>query len=283
LVAKLKLRASLARENPQPEGVQVAPKYALPLAASERFGFASGTLTSSPKTRVGVFWSKPPGRHRDCRSQVADRAPSYSACGYESVSGRGFWPNRDPIQEQGGKNLYGFVGNNPLNAIDPLGLLAYAYTFILKGGETDLYPVNSEGNIGVSYTISGPQIKCDDTNLSITLEYFYYYLSPDAIRANADKIWSDTSGLNPDLVSKLGKEHELQHADDQKEWLQTEVPKLLAANPNSCCDDLKKKLNKSYSAWDKQRREYWDGTGKYFEPKRHSINQDGTLTYPSLK
>jgi RHS repeat-associated protein len=32
------------------------------------------------------------------------------------------WLNRDPIGETGGINLYGFVGNSPVNEIDPLGL-----------------------------------------------------------------------------------------------------------------------------------------------------------------
>jgi RHS repeat-associated protein len=31
------------------------------------------------------------------------------------------WLNRDPIQESGGINLYGFVGNNPVNFVDPYG------------------------------------------------------------------------------------------------------------------------------------------------------------------
>ncbi|UDQ98449.1 RHS repeat-associated core domain-containing protein [Lentisphaerota bacterium WC36G] len=34
----------------------------------------------------------------------------------------GKWLKRDPIEEQGGYNLYGFVGNNPIDYIDLLGL-----------------------------------------------------------------------------------------------------------------------------------------------------------------
>lgn len=34
----------------------------------------------------------------------------------------GRWLNRDPIAEEGGINLYGYVENNPGSAVDPLGL-----------------------------------------------------------------------------------------------------------------------------------------------------------------
>jgi RHS repeat-associated protein len=44
------------------------------------------------------------------------------ACAYKTASGRHEWLNRDPIEEKGGLNLYGFVGNTPLNRIDPFGL-----------------------------------------------------------------------------------------------------------------------------------------------------------------
>ena len=39
---------------------------------------------------------------------------------YDSSAGR--WINRDPISYEGGLNVYGYVGNNPTNASDPMGL-----------------------------------------------------------------------------------------------------------------------------------------------------------------
>ncbi|MCZ7591512.1 MAG: RHS repeat-associated core domain-containing protein [Kiritimatiellae bacterium] len=42
--------------------------------------------------------------------------------GYRFYSpGMGRWINRDPIGEEGGENLYGFVFNDPINLIDSLG------------------------------------------------------------------------------------------------------------------------------------------------------------------
>jgi hypothetical protein len=38
---------------------------------------------------------------------------------YDPVTGR--WPSRDPIEESGGMNLYGFVGNNGVNDADVVG------------------------------------------------------------------------------------------------------------------------------------------------------------------
>ena len=39
---------------------------------------------------------------------------------YSPDTGR--WLNRDPIAEKGGLNLYGFVGNGPVNGADHLGM-----------------------------------------------------------------------------------------------------------------------------------------------------------------
>jgi hypothetical protein len=54
-------------------------------------------------------------------------APGSRACGYRTASGRAKWLNRDPIEEQGGLNLYGFLGNDALNWVDILGLFKSKY------------------------------------------------------------------------------------------------------------------------------------------------------------
>jgi RHS repeat-associated protein len=46
----------------------------------------------------------------------------------------GKWMSRDPIGEAGGLNLYGFVQNNPVNFVDPEGLVAIADDLIIAGG-----------------------------------------------------------------------------------------------------------------------------------------------------
>ena len=40
----------------------------------------------------------------------------------------GRWPSRDPIEEAGGINLYGFVDNGGLNNLDYLGLFRFRLT-----------------------------------------------------------------------------------------------------------------------------------------------------------
>jgi RHS repeat-associated protein len=54
----------------------------------------------------------------------------YEYRAYSPSTGR--WLNRDPIEESGGRNLYGFVHNNPIRRIDRLGLFVETCPGALK-------------------------------------------------------------------------------------------------------------------------------------------------------
>jgi len=50
-----------------------------------------------------------------------DEETGLSYYGYRFyAAGIGRWMTRDPIGERGGINLYGFVGNDPINLVDPV-------------------------------------------------------------------------------------------------------------------------------------------------------------------
>jgi len=48
---------------------------------------------------------------------------------YDPATGR--WPSRDPIGERGGKNLYGFVENDPTCLLDYLGEIVVTYSYMV--------------------------------------------------------------------------------------------------------------------------------------------------------
>lgn len=89
---------------------------------------------SSPsRTRACIHTGDQPARRRHhSNPQKTPRKhafggviPYYGYRWYDPATGR--WPSRDPIEESGGVNLYGFVGNNGINGLDVLGLALYAF------------------------------------------------------------------------------------------------------------------------------------------------------------
>ena len=72
--------------------------------------------------------TRQPGRkslpsRRVARPTATKSAPGVRYYGFRYYNpSTGRWPSRDPIEEQGGVNLYGFVGNDPANSVDLLGL-----------------------------------------------------------------------------------------------------------------------------------------------------------------
>jgi len=71
--------------------------------------------------------------------------PDYTYRYYDPATGR--WINRDPIGVSGGANIYGFVGNNPIDNIDVRGL-ALSIPFLSPGTPGGLVepPTGTTGN-----------------------------------------------------------------------------------------------------------------------------------------
>jgi hypothetical protein len=62
---------------------------------------------------------------------------------YNPTTGR--WPSRDPIWEDGGVNLYGFVANTPVNEVDLLGLASRTVRYVGKSFINGVGPLGSLG------------------------------------------------------------------------------------------------------------------------------------------
>jgi RHS repeat-associated protein len=63
---------------------------------------------------------------------------------YNPTTGR--WLSRDPIAEEGGVNLCGFVANTPVNAVDVLGLAKRTVRYVGKSFINGVGPLGSLGN-----------------------------------------------------------------------------------------------------------------------------------------
>jgi RHS repeat-associated protein len=74
------------------------------------------------ETRVGGWEQFASGQTSVVAIQSPENAMGLRGCAYKTASGRLKWLNQDPIGEEGGLNLYGFVGNSPINRVDPFGL-----------------------------------------------------------------------------------------------------------------------------------------------------------------
>lgn len=79
-------------------------------------------------TRVGVFRRRSSDRLSSGNRDRSMFAPGSRVCEYKTASGLGDWPSRDPMGEQGGDNIYGFVLNNPIMNYDMWGFIACPIT-----------------------------------------------------------------------------------------------------------------------------------------------------------
>ena len=143
-------------------------------------------------------------------------------CTYQTVPGRSGWPSRDPIEENGGLNIYGFIGNNPIEMADLLGLdkldLSYLTTdfgiidWLWAGSPTRVENLNDIvanviAKIGKKHDATGKCGNCIHT-LTLTahsgLEGFISFSSTDIPSQNSDN-YSNGNFSSPQAAASFAE------------------------------------------------------------------------------
>ncbi len=96
-----------------------------PRRRSRRPATATAPAGAAAPLRINAYWPGPRPRNHLSHKAIHPRARPHSSRLYGfryyiPVTGR--WAGRDPIGEEGGVNLYGMAGNNPVGGYDVLGM-----------------------------------------------------------------------------------------------------------------------------------------------------------------
>ena len=110
----------------------VTPKPAAKGLGMTRF---SHGCPASAETSGRPNISRPPHTSNGLQGALDHAEPGspsfYGYRWYDPLTGR--WPSRDPIEERGGQNLYGFVGNDGIDRLDQIGLYCVQTSFKWTG------------------------------------------------------------------------------------------------------------------------------------------------------
>lgn len=171
---------------------------------------------------------------------------------YDPSIGR--WLNRDPSNEYGGLNLYGFAGNDGVNFYDYLGLwfsdgrgtaIKNSYTFVLNGkGDYRIVPGNYGNNKVINTAAENHEkrhiaaVKASSQGHAVPYKQIfscskndkklYYYFTWDGSAYVKTKVAKGESPLWGDGVAVMFTSLDEQKAEEIKE-LQAEIAELNAA------------------------------------------------------
>jgi hypothetical protein len=91
---------------------------------------ASGQPNLTAKNRVWGFFRESVSVCLETRRSALETHQENYDVSRKAASGIPRWPSRDPIEQNGGVSLYGFVGNNGYNSFDVLGMETYYTIYI---------------------------------------------------------------------------------------------------------------------------------------------------------
>ena len=140
----------------------------------------------------------------------------------------GRWLTRDPLGEAGGLNLYAFVGNNPVNWVDPWGL-----TINNKKGPTSV-PYKDENSPTVHVVLPGKKSEWKHDGL-VEPAMGDVYKTPGKYCIQ-DDVWVDERGYVQDVADwgDGGKKDYiflLEHRDWTELFIQGLLIKIRNAHP----------------------------------------------------
>ena len=130
-----------------------------------------------------------------------DREVGLIAYQLRSYSPRlGRWLNRDPIEEKGGVNLYGFVDNMPSGLFDLSGMhsfkfvdLGWSYANILSGNIVDRLGTPITDHIGVTPYFLIAESRCLCESGKYVPDYTFKLLVYSLIQDSNDPVWTNNA------------------------------------------------------------------------------------------
>jgi RHS repeat-associated protein len=177
-------------------------------------------------------------------TQQRERAPETAKAPFcDEVSGlryfnptEGRFLSRDPIEEQGGPNLYGFLGNDPISKVDAVGL-----SFIRKPGVINVRDYEIGGHAAHTephWRVQAGCKGCIKSGFTIIQTSNDLYVEV--------KIAVEFKGSKVDLGPRLtSEEHEDVHVAHYEAWYNTYANKNYSGittftTLNDCQDAIKK-------------------------------------------
>jgi RHS repeat-associated protein len=131
-------------------------------------------------------------RHRNPKPKTMG-VTHYGYRYYDPNTGR--WPSRDPIEEEGGINLYGFVENNGLNKWDYLGQCA-----VCPKNTCNKWSIETVGNFGGgAVAVAGSTYTKLRAIGECSMDKYEYYYNFNAVGVGAGFAAGGGAALLPDL------------------------------------------------------------------------------------
>ena len=178
------------------------------------------------KNRVWDFFRLSSETHPAKRRQTAQPRRKIRPTAMKSASGIPYWPSRDPIEDEGGMNLYGYCSNSPVQNFDILGLEAFVAQAHEAENRTDFgkdgvtyYVFRLRSSWGINWNYMKEWIKIGDENKA--LPYFErqgiasrYWGGP---KGDTEHRQQCASGAQV-LTGSMSKDGKLQDAPDTITW-----------------------------------------------------------------